>query len=427
MKKIFVMSPDNQLSSHISESLAKGYEVICFDSGEKLLASLQKEEPALLMMDCDFKKRKDQEAFKKIRGVSPFFKVVIISDTATIEDAVKTTRLGAANFLQKPIHNERLISVVEENTREQKRKFTPLPPGLKNSEWLLGTGTKMKQLFKDLEKEAEKESNILFISERGFDAEVLAGIVHKNSIGAAKRMDTVNLVSFQKEATENYFWTMIKGLLSDTDFSKPDSCGTLLLKNIDAVNAHFQESILKYMGKMSGSAAGHGVKVMISAGKIETVLDLEKKSLLGAFSKIHVPSLKERKEDIPFILNGYVKKYSRKYGKKISAVSTELLEFLASYNWPGNVMELELLMELAVLKASSETLDVASFPVDYKAVFAKLLANVGGSATLQASEDGLFKELVSLFRKKTGYKDEDLARVLDVPESVVAGVDLSGT
>lgn len=418
-KKINLMSGDASLISQVRDVLSKDHDVQVFDGPESMLDAVLRDGSSLLVLDLDFKGKGALEVFKKARRLAPFSKIMIISDTASIPDAVEMTKQGAVDFLRKPLQIEQFIASVKQNITEAEAGFRFDLGLLENSEWLLGTSARIKQVFKSIESEVRDNRDILLICENCIDAGVLAEIIHMNGKAPAKRLDIIDLASFNKESSESFFWNVIQEIFTDINSLKSDSCGTIFFKNFDVIDRNFQESVLQYLDKTFKKAVGPKVRLVIQMNMMEDMLELDKKGLLHAFSKIDIPTLRERREDIPAILNAYLIKYSAKYGKEIKAVSNDLMEMLMSYDWPGNIIELESLVENAVAGASSGVLGLDSFPVNYRMMFDKLIKQTGERAPVQEAEEKLLRDVVRVFSAKTGKDREGIADLIDMQKDFI--------
>ena len=141
-----------------------------------------------------------------------------------------------------------------------------------------------------------------------------------------------------------------------------------------------------------------------------------KKSKRTGVQNVHTTAFKD------LIMNAYLGKYSVKYGKKINLISARLLELLMIYDWPGNTQELELLVETAVVNASTNSLDIDSFPVNYRHIFDKLLKKLRAGGPMYKAENELFKDIVEYFKVKSAYGESALPELLDVSKEAISKI-----
>jgi DNA-binding NtrC family response regulator len=394
--KVLIFSSDQSVISPLKEF----YDVEQVLSRTALLKKIEQCPNAVL--DFDNKELKDVEAkgtypaitfFKELMKNSPNSKVLVLSSSVTIPEAVEAAKIGILNYLKKPVIAEKLIDAVKNDLLKEEApvikldaKWTP--------KWLLGTSNRVKTMFKALESAMHINRNILFIAEQGVDVGGIVDVLHHH-LGKTKKMTTIDLLPFEKENAENIFWTLLQESLIHNDM--------IYLKNFDSVlNEKTRTSITDYI--KSRSSIKH-IRVLAS------VLRQEESLAFNEWEKIHVPALRERKEDLPSILEGYVDLFSKKYGKHIHNISLEALSVLSRYSWPGNYRELETVIENAILICQEHSITLKCLNISGKMVFEGLSSQ---NETLIDFKGGLEKSLINIYFRKTG-SAELTASLLDMP------------
>ncbi len=391
MKKneILVFSSDPSVISPLKGS----YNVEAVSSRSEVLKKAEETPGILAVIDCDTLPAVGLSLYKEIKKLSPTSAVIMLSSTVTIPEAVEASKVGVADFIRKPALSERLLGSVKSNIARHEGAEIKLTSRLK--EWMLGRGSKIRALFKNIEFAVRDKKNILFISEPGIDVLSLVKIICDYS-GGGQKLSVIDMLAFRKESLENIFWMVLQEALASSNI--------IYFDKFSAADVRHQASILDYIkGKVLKG------NVTVIAG----VQDSGESEVFADWEKIVVPGLRERREDIPDMLKAYVDGYSMKYGKKIENISLDALELICDYSWPGNYRELECVIENAVIANEGAAITIRDIQLGSRMVFEIL-----GSQTedLLAFKNSVEKSLVKIFFTKTGSEDMT-ANLLDVPKS----------
>jgi len=391
--KILIFSNDQEVLS----LLKKTYEVETASSRSGVLKSIEEDPGILAVIDCDMKDAGGLSLYKEIKKHSPDTPVLMLSSAVTIPEAVEASKIGVADFIRKPASSERLLGSVSRNL--SRGEGARLMPASRLGEWLQGSGNKIRTLLKNLEFAVKERKNILFISEPGTDILSLVKIICDYS-GRGKKTTSIDMLTYKKESIENIFWMVLQEALASSDI--------IYFERFSAADEKHQASILDYI---KNKALGRQVKLIAGAKKIEAG------EIFNDWEKITVPSLRERKEDLPDILGAYIDSYSAKYGKRIDGIGFDALKAIGSYSWPGNYRELECVMENAVLTCGGSTITLKDVQLGSKMVFESLQSSQ--TESLLDFKNDIEKNLVNIFYKKTGSEDMT-ANLLDIPKSRVS-------
>lgn len=426
LKSILLVTDDKATVAAITGSLGGGYGIKESSEIDKALKAISEGPFDLVILDADLKDKGGLDAYKMLRRVSPRAKVIMISFSNDISMAVSATKLGVRDFLRKPLESDRLKDAVQRNLSSQyisQPLFTDEEEGV---EWLSGTSERLKELIRDAEGAAEAESDIVFISEPGIDIMSLARAVHKASHNSSRKFVPINITSFGKESSEPLFWSTIQELLEDRvgSVAEEELPGEIFLGGAGQVSEQFLLSILEFLRKRKGSQTlgrvDKSIRIAISVDDPARLAVLESKGFLNDFSRLEVPSLRDRMEDIPALLDRYMKKFSSTYSKKVSAISSEALRFLSSYDWPGNFRELEAFVALAVLNCRGQVLGISDLPISFTAASREHLNSLSayGMVSLSKLREGFEKKLYSFVLESVDDDTDDAARFLDIPREV---------
>lgn len=328
------------------------------------------------------------DIISQVREKSPFTQIILITGFASIETAVTAIKLGAYDYLTKPLSIEQVRIKVKRAL--EKTALTEEIAHLRQElsqcfgfESLVGKSLKMLEVFKIIRQTAESDSNVLITGESGTGKELVARATHYNSLRRYNRFVPVNCGAISKELIEAELFGYVRGAftgaVSDrTGFLELASGGTLFLDEIGETTSAFQVKLLRVLqeGEFNkvGSAALTKVNVRIIAA---TNRNLEKAMADGSFREdlfyrlnvisLQIPPLRQRREDIPILVLHFLEKYSNKRSdKKVPGITPSALDALINHNYPGNVRELENAVEYAVAFSRGNEITSADLPKSVK-------------------------------------------------------------
>ncbi len=389
--KILILSEDQSVISPLKEA----YDINTAVNEEDLKKKLEESPGAFVMVDADKGGIDGLALYKDIKKQFPGTTVIMLSTGVTIPQAVEAAKLGVSDFIKKPVTADKLLLSVKSNFLPEGAIFIEADPET-NGQWLAGSGSRIRSLLRSMEQAIKDRKNVIFIAEAGIDVGGLVNLFHSYS-GKDLKMKKINMLAFQKENLETIFWTMLQDSLAEADI--------IYLSDLNVVSQEQRLSIIDYIRSRS------------SKGRVRVIVSLERRGEEPAFGDweiINVPSLIERKEDLPEMIDAYLAKYTRKYGKHINSISLDVLNFLTRYSWPGNYREFEAVMENAVLLSKDDVLTIEDVQVSGKMLFDDLMT--GQPDNLLEFKKRSEKTLIGMFVKKSGSK-ERAADLLDVPIS----------
>ncbi len=403
MKKILLIGDEPQAEAGIRSALAE-YEVLAV-KGEGAVDCVNKEKPDLIVFDLDLKGTGGLQLFRQVRLLAPQIKILVLSVSGDIPQAVALTKMGAADFLRKPVVAEQLRASVRANLAAAGEIVGP-PAG---AGWLSGESPKIKKLYSDIRAALAASKNIVLFGERGIEKTDLVELIHAHSLKRKRKLQALDLASFRRENMETFFWGTLKEFMAEPELgaaqNEEDRTGTLYLENLESIEQSFRLSIFDFFRERKGKVDKEVLALIGICDK--SVLQPES---LKEFALVEIPPLRERKEDIPRLIAHYLKFYSVKYNKKVKGVSADLLDFLAAYDYPGNFRELECLIEQGVLLSGSEGLSLKDIPSDFKGFL---------QVSRRAGPEEFEKNLYDLLLTKTGGDVAAAARFLDMPRTVL--------
>jgi len=360
-----------------------GYEVARANDARSGLQLVERTDPDLVLTDLRMPGMDGLELLAKIKETRPDTMVLLMTAFGTVKTAVKAMKLGAEDYLGKPIDVEELEVVVEktlekkrllEETRvlrarlEQKYKF----------ENLVGESSGMLQVFKTIRQVAPSSASVLLLGESGTGKELFAQAIHQNSLRKGKPFIRVACASLPETLLESELFGHEKGSFTGALYTRAGRFeaadgGTLFLDEIGDISPTVQVKLLRFLEeKEFEGVGGNGTFKVDVRIVVATHRDLKKKIEDGSFREdlyyrlnvieIHIPPLRERDGDIPLLAHHFLRKYAQANGKEVQGISDEVLALLLRHPWQGNVRELENAMERAVVLSDEAVLNPAHFP-----------------------------------------------------------------
>ncbi|TEU05815.1 MAG: sigma-54-dependent Fis family transcriptional regulator, partial [Candidatus Aminicenantes bacterium] len=362
---------------------SEGYEVENSASGEEALDKYSSQSFQLVLLDLLLPGIDGIEVLKKLKKIDPNSVIIIITAFASVESAISAMKIGAYDYIQKPFkHDELLITVQraiehrklqEENMRlkdELQRKFS--------FENIIGKSEVMKTVFETVKASAPTRSTILLQGESGTGKELVARAIHQNSDRKNFPFIIVNSGSLPPDLLESNLFGHVKGAFTGAVSSKKGlfeaaEKGTIFFDEISSLNMETQSKLLRVMQDREFMKLGGTKTIRVDVRVIAaTNADLEEQISERMFRedlfyrlnviKIELPLLKERKEDIPLLVKHFLDTYSKENEKEILGVTDDVMEILMSYDWPGNIRELENLIERAVVLTKSKLISRENLP-----------------------------------------------------------------
>jgi two-component system response regulator PilR (NtrC family) len=391
MAEILVVDDDRQMREFLEIMLTQeGYRVTCSGEGKEALNLCTKHEFDLVITDLKMPKVDGIGFLKGVKEVSPETMVILITAYASGETAVTAMQEGAYDYIEKNFDIEDLKSVVRDALDKKgiKKDDALFIKGVKNAVSfgnLIGKSKEMLKVYSQIKKVSDTTANVLILGESGTGKELVARAIHENSSRKDKPFVVINCGGIPEQLLESELFGYMKGAFTGANSDKPGLFeiardGGIFLDEIGELPTILQVKLLRAIqGKAFrrvGGADDITVDVRIIAA---TNQDLEQKVRDGSFREdlyyrlnvipVHIPPLRNRKEDIPVLTKHFVEKYSLEFGKEIKKISSYAMELLMGYRFPGNVRELENIIERSVaLEASNivlpETLTLSNLKED---------------------------------------------------------------
>jgi two-component system, NtrC family, nitrogen regulation response regulator NtrX len=354
----------------------EGYEVQDASSGPEALALVEREPPDLMFLDIKLGGLDGLETLQRIRQMNETLPVVIISGHGTVSTAVEATKLGAFDFIEKPLASERVLVTIRnalDKTRLVDENRT-LKRAVEARHQIVGESPALRQVWDAIKRAAPTNATVLLLGESGAGKELVARAIHRNSLRSRDRFIQVNCAAIPEELIESELFGHEKGSFTGATekqigkFEQADR-GTIFLDEVGDMSAKTQAKVLRVLqeGEVErlGSARTIKVDVRVIAA---TNKDLEAEIERGTFREdlyfrlsvipIRVPALRDRREDIPALVRHFVDLFSRESSRRPQRFTPGALEFLQRARWKGNVRELRNTVERLLIMTPGDTIDV---------------------------------------------------------------------
>jgi nitrogen regulation protein NR(I) len=446
-KQVLIVDDEPNLRKILSAQLSRdGYDVLTAEDGEQGLLQLREHHIDLVITDLKMPKVDGLTLLKKALEEDPELPVVLITAHGTIDTAVEALKSGAFDFVTKPFDKDEVRQIVAKALRTRELRgadVTPTATSRGARFGIIGASSGITELYAILERVADTPTTVLITGESGTGKELVARALHEHSSRKDKPFIKVNCAAIPKELIESELFGYERGAFTGAVTSKPGrfelaNGGTLFLDEIGEIPIEMQVKLLRALQESEFERVG-GIKTIRVDVRLvaATNRDLKKLILTGNFREdlfyrlnvvpIRLPALRERTSDIPLLVEHFLARFNERLKKDVRSVHREAMDALVQYPWPGNIRELENVVERAVLFCDTQELTASALPPDVRGLPA--LANVVlPEADLQAalaSEGGLKehvkvvmsrleKELVSRALQQTGGNVTHAARLLKI-------------
>ena len=381
MPHVLIVDDELNIRRVLAAMLAReGYEVTAAADGEQALAVLQKTPVHVVVTDLIMPRLGGMELLGRVAAEFPDVPVIVITAHGTVDSAVQALKAGAFDYITKPFEQEELKKVIAKATRaheiERQNVHGPTKAGEKAP--LIGHSSAMRQIFEIVAKVAESPSTILITGESGTGKELIARELHQGSSRRDKPLIKVNCAAIPKDLVESELFGYERGAFTGAVGSKPGRFeladgGTLFLDEIGEIPVEMQVKLLRALQESEFERVG-GIKTLHVDVRLIAATNRDLQALIadGRFREdlfyrlavvpISLPPLRDRREDIPLLVHHFIGKYDQRLGKRVERVDEEAMQMLLAYSWPGNIRELENLMERSVLFADGPVILGSSLP-----------------------------------------------------------------
>ncbi|MDI1471614.1 MAG: sigma-54 dependent transcriptional regulator [Thermodesulfovibrio sp.] len=426
MAKILYIDDEISALKAISAILKKaGFDVLTATTAEEGISLLKETSVDCLLLDYRLPQMDGIELLKWLKYNGINIPTVMLTAYGTIEKAVEAMKLGAYHYLIKPVDTELLINVLKEAIekssilfKEKEKVYSPFPE-------IIGKSKAMQEVFYIMEMVAESNANVLVTGESGTGKELVARAIHKKSLRNTKPFVIVDCTTIPENLLESELFGHEKGAFTGaverkTGLFEIANEGTVFLDEIGELPMSLQKKLLRFLQEREIQRIGSTARIKVDVRVISaTNRDLEKLVQEGTFRedlywrlnvvRINLPPLRERKEDIPLLVNHFLNKYSKENNKPIPQLEPEVMDTLINYEWSGNVRELANVIERAIVLSPSGIISMKHLP---KRIIEKTGWTLYKESSLNLLE--VEKSLILRALNSTGWNQTKAAQVLGI-------------
>lgn len=378
---IMVVDDEKGIRKSLTDVLEdEKYTVTALESGEEALDKIDEDFPDLVMLDIWLPGIDGIATLERIKKIRPELPIIMISGHGNIETAVRALKLGAYDFIEKPLHLEKILRTVSNALERQRleRENKELREKIEKTYQIIGETSVMKDLKKQIAIAAPTNGRVLIYGENGTGKELVARAIHSFSFRKDKPFVEVNCAAIPEELIESELFGHEKGAFTGAISRRKGKFelangGTIFLDEVGDMSLKTQAKVLRVLQEQSFERVGGtdtikvDVRVITASNKDLEVLITEGRFREDLYFRlnvipIEVPPLRRRREDIPMLVNHFLREISVENGKKVKSIALEAMEYFIKYEWPGNVRELQNMIERLVIMSPSDVIGIEDLP-----------------------------------------------------------------
>jgi len=435
---VLIIDDDESIRDTLEAILQKEYQVLKAPTGESGLQLIQSHEIQIVLLDLLLPDINGLEVLKQIKDRFSDIEVIMITAVKEVGTAVQAMKLGAYHYITKSFDYDEILALVGKVVERQRdvRELLYLRSEIEQlaeAEFIAGRTKKMQEIYDLVGKVARLPATILIMGESGTGKQILARYIHKKSGLADRPFVTVDLAAIPETLVESTLFGHEKGSFTGAyrqhlgKFELADG-GTLFLDEIGNLPLELQGKLLRAIQESEIERVGSTKTIRVNVRLISaTNVDLADAVQKGHFREdlyyrlnvipIKLPPLRERTADLPQLVEFFLQRYNRRFNKNVRQISQAAIEMLSSYEWPGNIRELENLIERMIALSDGDTILPESIPLEYTL----------GGLRRQYQKEGLFQKAVEAYEQnfilrtleKERWNRGATARVLGIPVSTL--------
>jgi DNA-binding NtrC family response regulator len=440
--RLLILDEDRIILQSLAQFLRReGYEVRTSDNPDDAVNQLDAGQTELLLADINMPGVKPAEFLRDVRRRFPHLVTIVITGYGSIEGAVEATKMGAFDYLTKPIVDDEIRVVVEKAVRQQSllfenqtlRQQLDLRFGLEN---IVGHDYKMLKIFDLVGAVADSRTTVLMSGESGTGKSLVARAIHHRSPRRDKPFIEVSCGALPETLLESELFGHVKGAFTGAISDKPGRFlaadgGTIFLDEINSASQAMQVKLLRVLQERAFEPVGSSdtktvdVRVLLASNVDLAQLVAEQKFRQDLYYRVNVvtvrmPSLRERLSDIPLLAGHFMRKFAQETGREVVGFSEAAMTSMQRYNWPGNVRELENAIERAVVLSRRPQIDVDDLPEPVQFYDAPRPAAPRAGETydapmpLEQALEGPERRIIEAALHRNGWNRQNTAAELDI-------------
>lgn len=387
-KKVSILIVDDEESvrdSLYNWFLEDGFSVECAENAKNALLILESDRFDIVLADIKMPGMDGLEMLRRIKAIRPDSIVIVMTAFATVDTAVKALKDGAFDYVTKPFDPDELTHLIRNATRqislqEENENLKSRVISLENVEDIVGVSQAMKNVFRQVESVAQSSSSVIITGESGTGKELIARAIHANSSRKFFPFVSVHCGALTESLLESELFGHEKGAFTGAMYNRKGRFemadnGTIFLDEIATISTKMQIELLRVLESKTFVRVG-GNKEIASDFRVICATNKDLKIMVenGLFREdlfyrlnvvnIHIPPLRERKEDIPLLVDYFVRKYCTSMNKPLVTVDANALRRIQEFNFPGNIRELENMIERAIVVGNGKKISLQDLPLE---------------------------------------------------------------
>jgi DNA-binding NtrC family response regulator len=410
----------------------EGYQVTALQNSSEALALIKNQEFDLILTDLKMEKIDGMDILKFSQEHHPETEVIMITGYATVDSAIDAMKAGAYHYIAKPYKIDEVRKVVKEalekqHLKEENRQLREQLQNYKSGTELISTDPQMKKLLDSARQVATTDSNVMLTGESGTGKELMARFIHQSSRRHQGPLLSINCGAFTEELLGNEMFGHEKGAFTGAHESKKGLIemadgGTLFLDEVTEMSTSMQVKLLRALQEREVMRVGGTSPIKVNVRFVAaTNRNLQAEVSSGRFRQdlyyrlnvveLRIPPLAERKGDIPILIQHFIRKYAAIMEKKVEAVAPEVAEILQQYDFPGNVRELENIIERGIALTTGNLIETSHLPEDLQETTLLTFRRKQGALPSLAEQERAYIEWVM---KETGSNKTEAAKALGI-------------
>ncbi|WP_449190093.1 sigma-54-dependent transcriptional regulator [Treponema lecithinolyticum] len=415
---VLIIDDEKNIREGLAAALEmEGYTVALAADGKQGLARMVKGDIDLVITDLRMPEVSGEQVLAKVAAENPGVPVIVLTGHGSIDSAVEAMRNGAYDFLTKPLNLDQLILIVKRalESRELAIKHRELLEQLnsrKSFESIIGKSAEMQKIFATVRKAADSKASVLITGESGVGKELIANALHNLSPRRDKPLIKVHCAALSENLLESELFGHEKGAFTGAVARKRGrfelaAGGTIFLDEIGEIDQNVQIKILRVLQDKRFERVGGEETIEVDVRVIAaTNRDLEKEIAEGRFREdlyyrlnvvhIHVPPLRERRDDIPLLIASFLQEFAKENGKNIEGIDARARSALYKFDWPGNIRQLRNCLESAVVMCSSSVITLEDLPPSIAGSGEDALISIPAGIPMEEAEKILIQQNLAI-------------------------------
>ncbi len=443
VRTVLVVDDEVGTRESIKMILKHDYEIFLAKDAEEAFLQIKDRSPDIILLDIILPDIDGLKVLEKIKRNDPDMIVIMITATKTIKTAVEAMKLGAYDYVTKPFDIDELRLIINRalSTQALEKEVKYLRKEIDKSfnfGNIIGNSKVMENIFKVVRQIADSRSTVLIMGESGTGKELVSRAIHYNSNRKNYPFVTINCAAIPETLIESELFGHERGAFTNAIEKKLGRFeiahhGTLFLDEIGELSLTTQAKILRFLEEKEFNRVGGSKTIKVDVRLITaTNRDLNQLIKKGGFREdlyyrinvvpIVIPPLREKKEDIPLLLEHFIKKFNSENNKKVKGVSKEAFELMTNYDWPGNIRELENLIERIVNLTSNEYIQPNELPfslINIPKINGLKESVLNGKVSFLEAEEEFEKEIILDALRKTNYIQSHAAEILGMSRRIL--------